>query len=359
MDQKNRFLLVAIVLTTMACNALLRPVVNTEPTDTELVQSDANSDSQDVPTSPSEFTIQPTDVPLPLPLPELTIPPESSGECEGHRWAFNPVALSRYPQTNGVDSVFIDIAIHNGSDKYWGKADIPTYSSYLKSEDGQSQEVIQRFTDSTLLQIVPPGFTLLGILNPLTEKVERFTFEFKVPSVQRILTLHIPGVQIECVITQTEFGYEELFELSYPLDNFANYTLPISDDYSDLGSQLIDIPILGTFEYKGQTEEENRAVLHFSFTNTSGYTATGFIFPYLVGDDGVLRIPDQPNAALQGYDGAYYAESAQTVDVNPVAFKIPSGVGNLKFFLQVLRTNATEFSSPFLATHYEVYNFMP
>jgi hypothetical protein len=351
MNRIIKLLLSVFVLVALSCDVLSSSLPISTPS-----TSESPSNAQVNPTSVSQTETQP--------------PSASNTQCDGDKWTFDPQAVYRYPQGNGIDLTIVDLAIHNGSDKYWGSSTI--HDLYITTEGGYTYtytpynyvyENIPTNPKSPYsgtsyrrgqwqgAPLTPPGFTTLGIVGSDVSSgdIDRFTNGFEIASSQKALTLHIK-VSIFCKNPEFETISDWFLELSYSLDNLANYALPTSDNYPDLGSQPIIVPDVGTFVYKGQTEQEGLYVLHFSFANANGgYSTSGSISAYLVGDDGLIRSFDAYGTSLQGVGYCSYdAGPAQTVDVNPCPFKIPPGVSNLKFVF-VDETNGV----------YEIYNFVP
>jgi hypothetical protein len=324
----------------------------------------SNLASPSVPTIPSNSQVNPTSVIEQQPQLTPFATSATATQCDGDKWTFAPIAVYRYPEGNGFDFTIVDIAVHNGSDRYWGSVALPFSNIYISSEGGFTYAPYNGWFDvpaspsspysgtrydqynrlSYGTALLPPGFTTLGVLgsggfgggDPHT--VYRYTFGFEVASSQKSLTLNIKDIGTLCYDPRNPESFGDRFPiLSYPLDNLTDYKLPTEIDYPELGSQPIVVPDKGTFEYKGYTKHQGFYLLNFSFTNASaGYNVKGTFNTYLVGDDGVFRHPDDDGAIsdcpffLLNYD----AGPAQTVTLCPIPFKIPAGVHNLKFVFQ-------------------------
>jgi hypothetical protein len=326
-----------------------------------------------VPTIASSSQVNPTSVIELQPQPTPFATSATATQCDGDKWTYSPVALYRYPKGNGVDLTIVDVGIHNGSDKYWGSTRINFDSIYITTEGGFTYTPFNYFYDipdephspysgTTYNQynriyigtyLLPPGFTTLGFVgNDVSSGQEsRFTFGFEVASSQKVLTLHIQNLSILCENPNAQYAGDRLPEVSYPLDKLSSYVLPTSQDYPELGSKPIVVPNVGTFTYKGETEQEGLYVLHFSFTNANaGFATNGNLgsLVFLVGDDGLFRPYDGYNTSLSSSYGAYDAGPAQTVDIDPVPFKVPANTKNLKFVFEDQQNKV-----------YEVYDFSP
>jgi hypothetical protein len=194
MNRTIKFLLGIFVLTSLSCNALTRSLPVSDP-------STSNPESPFVPTIPSNPQANPTSVNQ----PESQAPSSSDTQCDGDKWTFGPHAVYRYPEGNGFDFTIVDLAIHNGSDKYWANNLIINYSYiYITTEDGykylpfngwyddvpavpNSPYSGTRYSQYNMLYIkipvVPPSFTALGIVGaPMPGEVNRYSFGFEVAS---------------------------------------------------------------------------------------------------------------------------------------------------------------------------------
>jgi hypothetical protein len=223
------------VLTTLACNALFKSTPTTKPT--EAIPANEISVTQPQPTNTSQPKIQ------------LDIPVLADGvdnQCGAEKWAFRPIALYRY-NGNGKDIVILDFSVHNGSD-FWGKASISGYLTSLITESDKWYEPFDnlytpfipdnphspysgtqyhRFIDDT--EMISPGTTSPGWLDRQRGEVVLYTFGYEVPSDQKILTVHFSSVQIECQITQSEYGYSEIAEVSYSVENIVINSIPTAE----------------------------------------------------------------------------------------------------------------------------------
>ena len=346
MNRIIKLLLVVFVFVALSCNLSS----GSSPTSTP---STVNPESPIAPTSPVESQILPTDL-------SQTQPPEpKENNCDGYKWTFHPAAVYRYPQDNGFDKVIVDFAFHNGSDKYWGEASLSSSWVYITTEDGYQYHPFSEYFHNvpadppspysgrtyTALAIytprIPPGFTTVGFpYYEETDRLVRNTFGFDVASSQKSLTIHLTAA-VSCKEIFKPPRGDTLPEMSYSLDDLANYPLPTSEDYPELGSEPIIVPDIGTFVYTGLSEQDGKYALQFSFTNANGgYATKGNILVYLVGDDGLFR----PSESYSDFE----AGPAQTIDLNPFLFTKPTGVNNLKFV----------FEDPVNGV-YAVYDFVP
>ena len=330
----------------------------------------SNLASPFVPTLPSNSQANPTSA--------------SATQCDGDKWTFSPQDVYRYPTANGFDVVLVDVAIHNGSDRYWGSATILFSNIYVTTEGGFTYPPFNGWYDvpaspsspysgtrynqynmiSRGTPLMPPGFTALGALgtggfgggDPHT--VYPYTFGFEVASSQKSLTLNIKDLSTLCYDPQNPEAFGDRFSfLSYSLDDLADHKLPTEIDYPELGSQSIVVPDKGTFEYTGYTKHNGFYFLNFSFTNASaGYNTNGYFNTYLVGDDGIFRSPDDDGSSSDcPFYLSYDAGPAQTVALCPIPFKIPAGVDNLKivFYDRDYYTNRAFFAFSFVPSSSE------
>jgi len=233
MKQKNRFLLVLFVLTTLACNALFKSTPTTKPT--EAIPANENPTNEAPVTQPQPTNTSQPEIQLDIPVLADGI----DNQCGAEKWAFRPIALYRYG-----DIVILDFSVHNGSD-FWGKASISGYLTSLITESGKWYEPFDnlytpfipdnphspysgtqyhRFIDDT--EMISPGTTSPGWLDRQRGEVVPYTFGYEVPSDQKILTVHFSTVQIECQISQSEYGYSEIAEVNYSLENIVINSIP-------------------------------------------------------------------------------------------------------------------------------------
>lgn len=362
MNRTSKLLLGLLVLVALSCNTLTRSLPASSP-------PTSNPRSPIEPTSPranptSSSQLQPTATSLAI----------SATQCDGDKWTFSPSTVYRYPEGNGFDLTIVDLAVHNGSDKYWANNVGINYSYiYITTEDGYNYKPFNGdrkipdvpkspYSGTTYSQsssgffqipVIPPSFTVLGTFGVggfgggLPGKVYRYTVGFEVASSQKNLTLHINRINILCVNPNYQYAGDKLPELTYSLDDLANYRMPATMDYPSLGSQSIVIPDRGTIEYKGYSEEEGFYLLNFSFTNPNGgYSVNGSFKSFLIGDDGFIRSPsDDSSVGGNCFYNTYNAGPAQTVDLCPIPFKVPTGVTNLNFvFYDYLNKGYAAFS---------------
>jgi hypothetical protein len=353
MNKTSKFLLCVFVLITSSCNASSGSLPTLSP-------ATANPESPILPTRTVESPTQPTE----MTQTQSPVSTEAENNCDGYKWTFHPAFIYRYPEDNGFDIVIVDMAVHNGSDKYWGWVDFAPDRIYITTEDGYEYEPwmdVKRIPDNppspynepgtngiyrqylTLATpTIPPGFTIIG--NPTSQSeirdVIRYTFGFEVASSQKSLTMHLSPWIICCNYGESGECTDAPPEQSYSLDELANYPLPTSEDFPNVGSELIVVPDFGTYEYKGLSEQDGKYALQFSFTNANGgYATKAQAGAYLVGDDG-MYIPSQSS-------GTFDAGPGQTVD-GMFRFPKSSGVNNLKFIFIDWINNV-----------YKVYDFVP
>jgi len=353
MNKTRKYLLGIFALIALACNALSSALPNS-------AESTLEPESSAERITPSVSEVESTSIHQPEPNSTPIVTVGSSAQCDGDQWTFGPQAVYRYPEANGFDVVIVDVAVHNGSDRYWGSTQLLFSNIYLTTEGGFTYTPFDRWYDvptspaspysgttykqSNMLAFntpkLPPGFTALGGLGSgglgsgMPGEVIRFTFGFDVASSQKSLTLNMKDVSTLCYDPQNPEAFGDRFPLlSYSLDDLAAYTLPTEVDSPELGSQPIVVPNKGTFEYQGYTKQEDFYLLNFSFTNASaGYNVEGYFDTYLVGDDGIFRSPDNDGASSDcSFYGMYNVGPAQTVSLCPLPFRIPGGVNDLKF----------------------------
>jgi hypothetical protein len=327
MEQKHKlFLVAAFILTTIGCSVFSKSA--TEPTSAQIVPTNENQAPQVTPTESLPIT--------------TTEPLEGDYACDGHKWSIVPMEVYRYPYTNLVDLLIVDIAIHNGSD-YWARVQLdPPFSigTYLITEAGPLENSFlnanvsvdvplepvspysgteyRRFSHEIPID-VPPGMVVQSVLDLSEGNTYRFTYGFSIPRDQKPIQVRIWSVNIACN-TPNGFMSEETTFI-FPLENVGELTLPTPVDYPDLSKQPIDVENSGTLIYKGYTTAPDDTLsLEFSFTNS--VSSPSRPTAYLIGDDGLLRM----------LDNSCVADPGQVVDCK-MSTKVSPNVSNLKLIL--------------------------
>lgn len=310
------------------------------------------------------------------------------GVCQGNRWRIIPLAVYEYPQGDGWKFLVVPLAVENGSE-VWGNIVGPvSYSNYrLTSEDGYMYEPFSGgflklppgptspyteyaeaakqngfFVHSQILipGVLPPGFRARGWnfiggghLSYWGEPDGWSQLVFQVAESQSRYKVAIQNAGVRCILPDGSMGSEILeplvLDLSSDTTTLAfpgSAAIRVMEDLSspfELAGASLQITELYRDDYYSSYDgglTDDMVVIKFRVENRSGgYEASGTINSYLIGDDGLIRIPGcsnpwfcQPGISLDNpsHTGRFQVGPGQVGEAS-IGFIAHPSTGNLKF----------------------------
>lgn len=320
---------------------------------------------------------------------EVVIQDAEEHPCQGDRWEIIPIAIYQYPMGDGWKVLLIPLAVKNLSE-LWGEfsgSHSPT-DSYLATEEGYIYRLydgnfpklkgnvqnpyegdcgpscwgVRNRVSIATATILPPRFAAKGDNSVagypgLWGTPDRWLhLAFRVAETQTQFKLTIQKANIRCIMPDGRWESELAGPFEFDLSSgVGSVAFPFEKEtdwvYGDLSSPFeingASLQITEVYRDDYHTSRDgglvdDMVVIGFEVTNLSGgYEASGSIYSYLIGDDGLIRTPGCGRSWLcqsgevfkdPVHTGSFYLGPGQTGEAS-IGFLVPPSVKNLKFVI--------------------------